>query len=58
MRIGSKIKELRVLKGLTQEEACRQGRAVEGLHFTAGTRPDFTINCNLSGYSAVPWHGP
>ena len=48
MDIGNKLKELRVLKGLTQEELADRSELSKGLNFP--------LHRNSHGHPAVPWY--
>ena len=57
MEIGSKIKDLRVQKGLDTGGAGRPHRAFERIYFPAGARSDLTFHCNAGGYPTVSRYG-
>ena len=55
MDIGSKLKEIRTLKGLTQEELAGPGRAFRDSYPT-GTQPDLSLYRDAHRHPAVPRH--
>lgn len=56
MDIGNKLKELRVLKGLTQEELAGPFRAFQGIYFPAGAQSYLPFHHHPYGHPAVPWY--
>ena len=51
MDIGRKLKDLRVRKGLTQEELA--DRVDKGVYFPVGTEFNIAVDCNSDGYSSM-----
>ena len=56
MDIGSKLKELRVLKGLTQEELADRAELFQGLHLAAGRDLTSPIHRHPDRYPSMPGH--
>ncbi len=53
MDIGNKLKELRVLKGLTQEELADRSELSKGIYFPAGAQSYLPLYRYSDGYSPV-----
>ena len=53
MKIGKKIKDLRMQKGLTQEELADRSELSKGIYISIRKRPYITLNYNLSRYFAM-----
>lgn len=53
MEIGSKIKELRMKNGLTQEELADRSELSKGFISQLEKRCDLAVNLDPRGYSAV-----
>ena len=47
MEIGEKIKELRIERGLTQEELADRAETIERVYFTGGERSDLSTIATL-----------
>ena len=58
MEIGKKIKDLRIAKGLTQEELGRPFRTVQGIYFPAGAGSDLPFHRYSDRYPAGPGQQP
>lgn len=56
MDIGLKLKELRILKGLTQGGAGRSCGAVKGIYFPDRAESHLAFYRHPDGYPAVPGH--
>ena len=54
MEIGEKIKELRIERGLTQEELADRAELSKG--FISQVERD--LNCDTRGHSYISWYGP
>ena len=56
MDIGKKIKELRVAKGLTQEELADRSELSKGFISQLERDLHLPVHCDIDGHFAVPGH--
>ena len=54
MQIGAKLKELRILKGLTQEELADRTELSKGFISQLEKESDLSLYCDVNGHSPVP----